>query len=112
MAVAELGSLDHIERMTSIERQKWESVRAKGHTRFILHSFLQWGVWMCVVQLVGTFLFDVVTHKSFALYPIFPWPVVNFVFFAVFWIFGFGYVMGEMIWQKQERDYQKDDHVV
>lgn len=66
---------------------------------------------MCVVQLIGTFLFDAVRHEPFSLYPIFPWPVVNFVFFVVFWVFGFGYMMGEAIWRHKEKDYHKDDHV-
>jgi len=62
---------------------------------------------MFVVQLGGTYLFDTVMNKPFELPLIFPWPTVNFMFYAVFWIFGFGYAMGEAIWQKKEKDYKK-----
>src|SRR6266705_6974286 len=97
--------------MTASERQDWESVRAKGHSRFILRSFLRWGVPMCALQFLGTFVYAVIRREPFTLFPIFPWPVVNVVFLVLFWIFGFGYLMGEGLWQKHERDYRQHDEV-
>ena len=38
-------------------------------------------------------------------------PAVDFIVDLALWLFGFGYVMGESIWQKQERDFHKEDHV-
>ena len=66
---------------------------------------------MCAAQFLGSFLYDTIMQKPYTPFPIFPSPVWNFIFLLVLWIFGFGYGMGEMLWQKQERDYQKDDHV-
>jgi hypothetical protein len=107
--------LNGTECMTASKRQKWERVRAKGHSCFIWRSFLLWGIPMCAVQIFGSFLYDMLTHKPYAPFQIFPSPVWSFVFDLLFWIFGFGYLTGEVIWQKQERDYQKitkDDSAV
>jgi len=103
--------LGHITLMTTIERQKWERVRARGHARYILRSFLFWGVPMWAAQVFGIFLYDAIMHKPYVA-PFQIWsPVLDFVFDVALWIFGFGYVMGESIWQKHERDFHKDDHV-
>ena len=109
--MAQLFSLGHIERMTTTQRQKWERVRAKGHAHYILRSFLFWGVPMWIAQEFGTLIYDAVMHKSYVA-PFQIWsPVADFIFDLTLWVFGFGYVMGESIWQKQERDYRKDDRV-
>jgi hypothetical protein len=97
--------------MTAIERQKWERVRARGRARYIIRSFLSWGVPMWVAQTFGPLLYDAIMHKPHTP-PFLIWsPALDFVFDMVLWIFGFGYLMGESMWRKHERDYDKDDHV-
>ena len=97
--------------MTTTPRQKWERVRAKGHAHYILRSFLFWGLPMWAVQTFGTFIYDAVLHKSYVT-PFQIWsPAVDFIFDLAVWVFGFGYLMGESLWRKQERDYHRDDHV-
>ena len=98
--------------MNAAQRQEWEQVRTRGHTRFILRSFLRWGVPMLAVQFLASFLYALIRSEPFSLFPIFPWPVVNATFYVLFWICGFGYLMGEGIWQKHERDYQKRSDMV
>jgi hypothetical protein len=98
--------------MTTTQRQKWERIRAKGHARYIVRSFLSWGLPMWAVQILGPFLYDAIRHKPYEMpFQIFPSPVWSFVFDLLFWIFGFGWMMGEAMWQQHEKDYQKDDHV-
>jgi len=64
---------------------------------------------MWAVQGFGIFLYEAVLHKPFAA-PSQIWsPALEFVFDLVLWIFGFGYLMGEYHWQKQERDFHKGD---
>jgi len=66
---------------------------------------------MWVVQTFGTFIYHAITDKPYAA-PFQIWsPITDFIFDLVLWIFGFGYLMGDGIWQKQERDYRKDDHL-
>jgi hypothetical protein len=97
--------------MTTIERQKWERVRARGHARYIFRSFLFLGVPMWAAQTFGPFLYDAIMHKPYVA-PFQIWsPALDFVSDMVWWIFGFGYLMGELMWRKHERDYDKDDHV-
>ena len=68
-----------------------------------------WGVPMWAAQTFGTLIYDAVLHKSYVT-PFQIWsPTADFIFDFALWVLGFGYVMGESIWQKQERDYQKDD---
>jgi hypothetical protein len=67
---------------------------------------------MCAAQFLGAFLYAVIRGESFTLVPIFPWPVANVLFLVMFWIFGFGYLMGEGLWRKHERDYQKNEDAV
>ena len=67
---------------------------------------------MWAAQFLGQFLFDTLRHQPYAPFQIFPSPVASFIFDLAFWIFGFGYLMGESMWQKHEREFQKgDDHV-
>jgi len=66
---------------------------------------------MCAVQFLGSFIFAVIRGEPFSLAPISPWPVLNATFLVLFWICGFGYLAGELTWQKRERDYQKHDNV-
>ena len=66
---------------------------------------------MLAVQFLGSFIYAVIRGEPFTLFPVFPWPAVNATFYVLFWICGFGYLMGEGIWQKHERDYQKHDDV-
>jgi hypothetical protein len=97
--------------MTTIERQKWERVRIRGHARYILRSFLFWGAPMWAAQVFGIRLYDAIMHKPYTA-PLQIWsPALDFVFDSVLWIFGFGYLMGEYFWRKHERDFHKDDHV-
>lgn len=93
--------------MTTEQRQKWERARAKGHARYILRSFLVWGVSMWIVQTFGAFIYDALTYRAYAA-PYQIWsPVPDFIFSFILFVFGFGYVIGETTWQKQERAYQK-----
>jgi hypothetical protein len=92
--------------MTEPEREKWERVRAKGHARFILRSFWLWGVPMCAIQFFGPYFYDALTHNPYqSPYQIFPSPVWSIIFDFAFWIFGFGFLIGEVTWQKREKDY-------
>jgi len=95
--------------MTTTDRTKWERVRSRGHARFIWRSFLSWGVPMCVVQFLGQYLCATLTHQPYAPFQFFPSPVWSFIFDSASWIFFFGYVMGESIWQKHEREFRKAD---
>jgi hypothetical protein len=97
--------------MNTAQRQEWEQVRSKGHRRFILVSFLRWGVPMCAAQFLGALLYGTIKGEPFTLFSIFPWPTINATFQALFWICGFGYLMGEGLWQKHERDYRGSDDV-
>jgi hypothetical protein len=95
--------------MTETQKYKWEKVRAKGHVRFILWSFLCWGVPMWAIQIFGPLLWDTIMQKRYSP-PFQIWsPVADFVFVLILWVFGFGYGMGETIWQKRENDYHNND---
>jgi hypothetical protein len=66
---------------------------------------------MCAAQFLGQYLYATLRHQPYAPFQIFPSPVLSFIFDLAFWIFGFGYLMGESIWQKHEREFRKgDDH--
>ena len=67
---------------------------------------------MWAAQTLGTFLYDFIMHKTYVA-PFQIWsPVTDFILDLVLWIFGFGYLMGETIWQKHERSFHEDEHVV
>ena len=59
----------------------------------------------------GSLLYDTIMHipptPRFHSYT----PTLDFIFDFALWIFGFGCAMGESLWRKYERDYDKDDHV-
>jgi len=96
--------------MTTAERQKWERVRAKGRARYIIRGFLVWGFSMWVFQTVGPLLYDAIRHKPYEMpFQLFPSPTWSFIFNAVSWIFGFGWLMGEGKWQQHEKEYQQQD---
>ncbi len=92
--------------MTEDGKQNWESVRLQGHTRYILRSFLSWGVPFAVFVVLGPLLYDAVFHKLYQPH-ILPWPVADIVFDFALSVLIFGYLMGEDRWRKHERDYAK-----
>lgn len=92
------------ERLTATARTKWQRVRSKGRARFIRRSFLSWGLPMWAAQYLGQFLYATLSHQPYTPFQIFSSPVLSFIFDLVFWIFGFGYLIGESMWQKQERE--------
>jgi hypothetical protein len=65
---------------------------------------------MCAAQLLTQFVYHMLKHEAYAPFQIFPSPVLSFIFDLAFWIFGFGYLMGEFTWRKQERDYHSHDN--
>ena len=87
--------------MTPSEKDAWEKVRARGHTRFILlGGVLRWGVLFGAIS-CGPFLYDIATHNA-------PKAVVwgmeaDFVLFTLL----LGYAAGEISWKRQEQAYQK-----
>ncbi len=90
--------------MTPSEKQVWDSVRARGHARFVLRSLVRWGVPFGVVVTFGPLLYDAAMHTSYT--PrVFPWPALDIVFGFVFCSALFGYLTGEGAWRKHERDY-------
>jgi len=96
--------------MTTIQRQRWERVRAKGRTRYIMLNFLFWGLPMWAIQTFGPCLYDFALHKPYTPSLLILSPAFDLVFDMVLWIFGFGYLMGAVLWGMREKDYQKDDH--
>jgi len=67
---------------------------------------------MCAAQILGQFIYDTLMDKPYAPFQIFPSPVWSFIFDLAFWIFGFGYLMGEGLWQKHERDFRRGSNAV
>ena len=63
---------------------------------------------MWAAQTFGPFLYDFIAHKPYTpIYQIWS-PAADAIFNVVLWVFGFGYLMGDAMWHKQERDYYKE----
>jgi hypothetical protein len=92
--------------MNTMERQRWERIRMKGHARFIRWNFLSWGVPMFAVQLLGPYFYALLLHRPYhGPAQIVPSRVWCLAFDLGLWVFGFGYLMGEFTWRKREKEY-------
>ena len=90
--------------MRPTEKQVWESVRARGHTDYILRSLIRHGIPFGALMTFGPPLYHAAVHTPYTPHT-FPWPLVNIVFDFLFRSAVFGYLMGEWVWRKHERDY-------
>lgn len=86
-------------RMRELNKENWEQIRARGHTRFIVRrGLLWWGVPFGLIVTLGPFLYDLLTDA-----PTQPlWRLIGS--FALLTLV-FGYGMGETEWRRGERDY-------
>jgi len=98
--------------MTTPEKQKWERVRSRVRARYILRGILFYGVPMWFVQTFGIMIYHVIMHEPYVSHFQNMSSVVIFGIELALWIFGFGAMMGESLWQKRELNHREDDRLV
>ncbi len=91
--------------MTPTEKQAWESVRARGHTRYVFQSLVRWGLPFGAFVTFGPLLYDAAVHTPYTPH-VLPWAALDIAFSFVFCGGLFGYLMGEGAWRKHEREYR------
>jgi hypothetical protein len=84
--------------MNRNEKQKWEQVRAKGHSQFIFRELWREGLPFGFSMTLASIVWDLLAHNSVK-------PLDLTVTFA-FFVFTFGYMQGETRWRHFEEDYQ------
>jgi hypothetical protein len=92
--------------MSPAERQKWESVRAKGHASFIVRSIVRHGILFAAFVTFGPLAYGAALHKPYIPLAL-PWPILDISFNFMFTCLGFGYLLGEGGWRKNEKAYRE-----
>lgn len=88
--------------MKTFDRRKWEDIRLRGHSRFIItHGLINWGISSGLVTTLGPYVYDLVTYTQT---PSMRSMVCSFLFTMLI----FGYGMGDTEWRRNGRAYNEN----
>lgn len=89
--------------MSNSEKQAWEAVRKRGKNSFIIGGLWRRGFKVALPFMAGFLLVDINTHRVINLVSEIEFLVTGYVILSL----TAGWLEGEIVWFKQERDYQR-----